>query len=98
MTNENELDKQLEKVFEQDVTKGEKHYAKQFRSVYSTIRKSLVVLDKARKNVYKGGSRKEVNGKIQVKKGTLSRKAIGSNREVCMKLKAILEKAILDLE
>ena len=46
-----ELDMQLQEIGKQDKTKGQNYYSRQFRSVYHTVRKSLVVLNKSRKNV-----------------------------------------------
>lgn len=85
-----ELDTQLEQVHREDTTKGENYYSRQFRSVYQTVRKSLVLIDKARKNEYEGGEKG--------KKGNLVKEAEITNQEAVEKAIEVLENALTQLE
>ena len=49
--NEEQLDKQLEELQNNDETKGERYYGRKFKSAYTQLRKGLVIIKKVRIDV-----------------------------------------------
>lgn len=45
---ESQVLNELENITQEDSTKGERHFARQFKSVYEIVRKSLVAIRKGR--------------------------------------------------
>lgn len=43
-----EIDEKLEQLHEEDTTKGERYFARKFKSIYERGRKGLVIIKKAR--------------------------------------------------
>ena len=99
MTEEKTIDEQLEEVEHEELNKGENYYSRQLNKVYGNIRKSLVLIKRASKNIYKDGKReKNKEGKFIITKGKLVKPAEITKKQACEKAKEILLKAVDLLE
>ncbi len=77
-----EIDEKLDNIEKGLETTSERQFGQKFKELYTKARNGLVVLEKARKNVYKDGKReKNAKGKLTITKGQLVKPAEITNEE-----------------